>query len=95
MAQKNKDRLMEVLLYRQEQLYRSEDYERIMFEFAVFNAHLSGTKREIQIEIDKMISIGQPFDRSHEKFEPSYDRWKNGWGIKFEGNKSSRIQVLN
>ncbi|MBL7004775.1 MAG: DUF2971 domain-containing protein [Gammaproteobacteria bacterium] len=93
MSQRNKDRLMEVLLYRQEQLYRSEEHERIMFEFAIFNAHLSGTKREIQIQIDKMLSTGRAIDKSHQNFEPSYERWKNGWGIKFEGNKSSRIQV--
>ncbi|WP_346836550.1 DUF2971 domain-containing protein [Microbulbifer sp. SAOS-129_SWC] len=94
MPKGNKDRLMEVLLYRQEQLYRSEDHERIMFEFAVFNARLSGSKREIQVEIDKMISSGQEIDKSHKNFEHAYDRWRNGWGIKFEGNKSNRIQVL-
>ena len=94
MPKGNKARLMEVLLYRQEQLYRSECHERIMFEFAVFNARLSGSKREVQVEIDKMISSGQEIDKSHKNFEPAYDRWKNGWGIKFEGKKSSRIQVL-
>jgi len=95
MSQRNKDRLMEVLLYRQEQMYRSEEHERIMFEFAIFNAHLSSTKREIQVEIDKMLSSGRAIDKSHEKFGDSYDIWKNGLGIKFEGNKSSRIQVLS
>lgn len=95
MTQKNKDRLMEVLLHRQNQLYKSEDYERIMFEFAIFNAHLSGRKRDIQIEIDRMISIGRTIDRSDKNFESSYDRWKNGWGTKFDGNKTSRIQILS
>ncbi len=95
MQQKNRGRLMEVLLYRQEQQYRSVEYERIMFEFAVFNAHLSSVSREIKIEVDQMITSGRAIDKSHKNFEPSYDRWNNGWGIKFEGNKSSRVQVLS
>lgn len=94
MPKRNRERLMEVLLYRQEKLYRSEDHERIIFDFAVFNARLSGSKREIQVEIGKMISNGQEIDKSHKNFEPAYNSWRNGWGIKFEGNKSSRVQVL-
>ncbi|QGW21363.1 DUF2971 domain-containing protein [Stutzerimonas degradans] len=94
MPRRNRDRLMEVVLFRQNQVYRSQDYERIIFDFAVFDAQLSGSKREIQVEIDRMISSGEEIDKRHKGFQSAYDRWKNGWGIKFEGNTSSRIQVL-
>lgn len=93
MPQQSKDRLIEVLLYRQDRISRSADYERIIFEFAVFNAQLSSTKREIQIEVDRILTLSNSIDKSHENFDSFYERWKNGWGIKLEGSKSSRVQI--
>lgn len=90
----NRTRLIEVLLYRQDLLYRSANHKRIIFDFAVFDAHLSGKDREIQTEISQMIVSGHAINKSDEKFQSAFDRWKNGWGIEFEGTRATKVQVL-
>ena len=93
MSKKNKDRLIETLLDLKNKISRSQDHERIMFEFAIFQARLSNNKREIQIDLENMISIDQLIDFTHNNFASCYERWQEGWGLKFEGSKSTKVIV--
>ncbi|MDD4906637.1 MAG: DUF2971 domain-containing protein [Methylobacter tundripaludum] len=95
MSKRNKDRLIEILLEKQERISHSADYERIIFDFAIFEANLSNKRREIQIDIEKILTLSKVYNKNTPEFIRAYDKWKDGWGIKFEGNRSSRVQVLS
>lgn len=95
MSQKNKDRIYEILVERQERISRSVDYRRVIFDFLIFESMLSTNQREIEIIPHRILQLSQCIDTTDSKFEQRYKEWSESWGLELDGNKDSRVQVTN
>lgn len=89
----SKSKIMEIIRNKiNESAYAK--YERVIFDFVVFNATLSNTSREIRVEADKILTLTQEIDSSSSEFQSKYTSWQDGWGIKISESSSTKVQII-
>lgn len=88
-----RQRIKEIIAEKVERWYIPTTGHRIISDFVLFEEKLSETNREVKIEPVEIYSCSSVIDKSHKVFEKSYKNWQDGYAIKFEDTKASRIQL--
>jgi len=92
MTDEDKNRIREILKERKEWTSRITNYKRIEFNFIEFQAILSATQREVEIEPLNLITY-TPIPTTDKNFDRLYSEWKEGVGFERENNSSRRVKV--
>lgn len=93
MSKSNKDRISQIVEERSEHIDKHTSYKRIMFDFLLQEAKLSMRHRRLEITPLQFVGAVNSVKPDDEKFDLTYERWKAGGGIEFDGNKSTRVWI--
>lgn len=87
-----KKRIQQIILEKNEWSHYYIDKKKIKFNFVEFEAKLSKSQREIEIE-PIAITTCYRLDKSDKDFERLYNEWKEGWGVERDNKSSRKIKV--
>ena len=88
-----RQRIKEIIAEKVERWYIPTTGHRIISDFVLFEEKLSETNREVKIEPIEIYSCSSVIDKNHKDFEKNYKNWQDGYAIKFEDTKASKIQL--
>lgn len=87
MEESQKMRIREIIREHMERIAcRAQDYTAI-FDFVLFQAKLSDTRREVVVIPEEIYGLGVTWDNNHNEFSARLNRWKEGWATVIRGNK--------
>ena len=93
MSQNDKDRLIEIIHEKKDQIYRISNYPYVMFDFVIFEAKLSLNQRAIEV-LPMEILGGMPVKSGEKTFDERLKKWQDGWGLHFDkAGSCQKIQI--
>jgi hypothetical protein len=92
-SESNKSRLIEIIKERVDRIAKSADYDRIIFDFMVFEAALANNARELKIHPTAIYGLSKTLNKNEQDFSRRYNDWEKGFGLHFSGNSYSKVFI--
>ncbi|MCF6404455.1 DUF2971 domain-containing protein [Chitinophaga filiformis] len=95
MSDHEKDAITEILSDMLDRRHDKVTYPFISFDFVKFEAKLSASQREIEVQPVEILGFNG-MKQGDKDFEQRYTRWKEGWGLEFseDGRRCKPMQVM-
>lgn len=92
-SSETKQRILEIIRIHREWISQSSEHKRIIFDFATFQAESTSKQRKIKIKPEKIFSLSDEISSDNAKFNDRYIRWRDGWGLQFDGSRCTKVCV--
>lgn len=95
MSMDDRNRIKEIIHGKIENRHNTDANREVYryFDFVLFETQLAQQQRNVEIIPKEIYGDTKVLTTADENFEKRYNEWKQGYGIEFQGNRSSRIRI--